>query len=667
MDTPPAFFYDGAGCIKRSFSGACAPSSFSSRSRSARSTSGPSSSSRRRRSSSSWSTSAASCSPGGARDDGRHTGAEAGQGRTGESRRPRRGGIPVAVKALLAVFVAWSFVQLLPLPPVLVKALSPRAGAIYQGLARDGLAGWEAKAFWPLSLAPRVSAGELALLLCYGLFGFLVLRTVRSRRRIEAFVLVVFAAALFQAFYGMAETFSGSERIFAYEKKYNIGSVTGTFVNRNHLAGFLEMAFPLSLGYLLAKARYFLMERGLGWRRKLLWFSQESLQWSLVLGLGTVFIGLALVFTKSRSGVLIFLMTLVLAAAAFGGWRELSDGADARRRSRGMLRLVAAAVVAVALWLGIGPVIERFGEMDISREMRRTFIANTVRMTGDFLWAGAGKGTYVDVYPMYKKIDDGLLLSYAHNDYLEVLAENGVVAGGCLIAAGVWLFAWLAGWWRKRRDNFAKGVGLGALLGVLALLVHGFTDFNLQIPANAVYFVGLCALAVNVVVKRGEERGGEGAERAGPAPGQAPAWSGGADGGSGRRSIRAGEPLSLWKASVLAAAAVALLVFVFRDFRAFRGLGLYQDARAEARSVQSAFPALERLLDDAVRLVGAPDDLEGTRPARARDGPRRERLGPRRAARPRLRQGRGELRRGPSPRPHRLLRPLRDGRDLSPL
>ena len=525
----------------------------------------------------------------------------------------RLGAIPLAVKILLAVFLVCSVVQLLPLPPALVRLVSPRAAAIYQGLARDGLAGWEARPFWPLSLSPRVSAGELVLIVCYGLFGFLVLRTVRSRRRVETFILVVFAAALFQAFYGMAETFSGSEKIFAAPKKYNIGSVTGTFVNRNHLAGFLEMAFPLSLGYLLAKGRFFLMERGLGWRRKLLWFSQESLQGTLILGLGTVLIGLALVFTKSRSGALIFLVTLLLAAAAFGGWRELSDGADDRRRMRGLLRLVGAVVVAVALWLGIGPVIERFGEMDVTKEMRRTFIANTVRMTGDFLWAGAGKGTYVDVYPMYKKVDDGFLLSYAHNDYLEVLAENGVIAGGCLIAAAVWLFAWLVGWWRKRRDNFAKGVGLGALLGILALLLHGFTDFNLQIPANAVYFVGLYALAVNVVVRRGEGEGGESggggpasdAAKTGPAAGR----SGASGGGSGRKSIRAGR-LTLLKASALGGAAVALLVFAFRDFCAFHGLGLYQDARAEARSVQSAFPALERLLDDAVGWSAHPAILK---------------------------------------------------------
>ena len=64
--------------------------------------------------------------------------------------------------------------------------------------------------------------------------------------------------------------------------------------------------------------------------------------------------------------------------------------------------------------------------------------------------------------------------------------------------------------WRRRRSSFAKGIGLGALLGVTAILLHGFTDFNLQITANAVYFTTLAMLAVAVLNKNaGAALGGE--------------------------------------------------------------------------------------------------------------------------------------------------------------
>ena len=505
------------------------------------------------------------------------------------------GGLPPAVKILLGVFLAISVLQILPLPQGVVNILSPRAAAIYRGMARDGLAGWDTRSWWTLSLSPLLSAGELVLLVCYGFFGFLVLRTVRTRGRIEIFVLVMIASALFQAFYGMAETFSGSETIFGLQKRYNMGSVTGTYVNRNHFAGFMEMIFPLSLGYLLAKAKYFLMEKGLSWRQRILWFSQESLQWSLLFGLGTAFIGIALVFAKSRSGVLIFLVTVILAAAALGSWRDLSDRADERRRLRGVVRLVFAAVLAAALWLGIGPVLERFTELDISKEGRRTFISNTFDMARGFPWAGTGKGSFVYAYPMYKKVDTGYMLSYAHNDYLESTAENGFIAGGCLVVAAFWLVVWLAGKWRKRRNNFAKGIGLGAILGILAILIHGFTDFNFQIPANAVYFVGLCALALNLVARRGEAgEGGGGREKAGEV----------SKAGGGVGEIAGLKP---WKALAGAVLAVALFAFAAKEFMGFRYLGLYQDARLEARSVQSAFPGLEGLLRKATGASGNPE------------------------------------------------------------
>ncbi|HPW19039.1 MAG TPA: hypothetical protein PLP83_11780, partial [Candidatus Aminicenantes bacterium] len=230
--------------------------------------------------------------------------------------------LPAFVKIALGVFLAFSALQLVPLPAGLVRLLSPRAYGLYAGLVRDGIA---APANWlTLSLSPSATLSELLLILCYGVFGFLVLRTVRSRARAEVLVVVILASALFQSFYGLAEVFSGHEAILGRPKKHNLGSVTGTFVNRNHLAGFLEMAFPLSLGYLLVKARYFAMEKGLSLRQKVLWFGQESLQWTFLLGLVPIFIGVGLVFSKSRSGITVLAVTAALAAAAAGSWRELS-------------------------------------------------------------------------------------------------------------------------------------------------------------------------------------------------------------------------------------------------------------------------------------------------------------------------------------------------------
>lgn len=553
----------------------------------------------------------------------------------------RRSRIPRLFRVLLLIFVLFSIVQVLPLPPGIVKILSPHAHDIYQGLAAEGLGGWHEKARWTLSFAPHTSMGKLVLMICYGLFGFLVLRVVRTKRRMEIFVLAMIASGCFQAFYGLTEFFSGAERIFGYTKRYGVGSVTGTYVNRNHFAGFLEMIFPLSLGYVLAKARYFLMDKGLSLREKVLWFSQERLQWTMLLGLVSVFIGTGLLFSKSRSGVTIFLLTVLLAAVVIAGWRTFSvangrrarnkrddaeaeeigeeseetaaAAADERRRFGRIIRVIFAIVLIAAFWLGVDPIVRRFADIDLTKAARRVFYRNTVELIGDFPLFGTGMGTFVHSYAMYEKIDDWKQLSYAHNDYLQYMAENGVVAGGCLILAGVGLFVFLVARWRRRRDNFAKAVGLGALLGILALLIHGFTDFNLQIPSNVVYFLSLCALTVNLMVggigdggRRGDGYGGEFSEReirekeaeergrrrdAEGAKGKVAA-KGSRSGWLRRRWLRTGGSVVM---------GAVLSVIAVRDFMGFMQYGEYRRIRREARSIESGFPELE---DRLMRAVG---------------------------------------------------------------
>ncbi|MGZ5468667.1 MAG: O-antigen ligase family protein [Candidatus Aminicenantales bacterium] len=486
------------------------------------------------------------------------------------------GRLPLFFKALIGVFLGFSLLQIVPLPAGLVKILSPRAYDIYAGLVRDAIIAPSSRL--TLSLSRSASVYELVLMVCYGLFGYLVLRTIRSRRRAEILIVVILASAVFQAIYGMAETFSGHNMLLGRAKRYYLDSVTGTFVNRNHFSGFLEMAFPLSLGYLLVKARYFAMEKGMTLRRRVLWFSQESLQWTLLLGLVPVFIGVGLVFSKSRSGILVLAVTAVLATVATASWRQFSgedrEAASGSREQRGLgpiVRLVVMVVLAVAVWIGIGPVVERFSETDISAEGRRIVYRNTAEMIGDFPLAGTGKGTYVNAYPMYEKVDDRVRLSFAHNDYLEYAAENGVIGGGALILAGIGLVVWLVGMWRRRRSSFAKGIGLGALLGVTAIFLHGFTDFNLQITANAVYFTTLAMLAAAVLSKN---KSGDTCQ----------------------------EYMSTGKLLIGAALAIAILVPAVRDFIGFDHLAGFRRARAEARSVESAFPALEARLKKAAAV-----------------------------------------------------------------
>jgi O-antigen ligase len=341
-----------------------------------------------------------------------------------------------------------------------------------------------------LSLAPSLSLGQLLLFFCCFLFGYLIWSSIRTKKDLEVFVWTLLAGASFQAFYGMAGFFSGSGKIWGFIKVHYLDSATGTFINRNHFSGYLEMIFPISLGYILAKADFFSMKPGGRLKEKLLWFSQDRLQKAFLLSLISVLIGLGIFFSRSRTGIFIFFATfflLALALAVFG---------KKKRRSLKMVRIVIVAVLAAAVFIGIDPIIERFAQGYMTGDMRAVYFANSVDLVGRFPLTGVGLGGFVYAYPTVRKTHDSLLVDHAHNDYLELASETGLIAALALVAAALIALVWAVRRWRERHDPLIRGVMLGAILGVTAILIHSLTDFNLQIPANAATFAAVFALAL---------------------------------------------------------------------------------------------------------------------------------------------------------------------------
>lgn len=412
--------------------------------------------------------------------------------------------LPAWLKIFPAVALLVAAIQLVPLPLSVLSVLSPHAYVLRSSLAAGGIGGAAGGGAWaPLSLVPNFTLYELVSYVFYFLFGYLVYKHVRERRRVEILVLLMLACAALQAFYGLVELFGGTERILGFKKVDYLGSATGTFINRNHFSGFLEMIFPLSLGYLLAKANFFALKKGVSLKEKILWFSQERLQKSVLFGLVSVVIGVGIIFSRSRTGIFIFLagiflMVIVLSGA--GGRSEERVGAGrGSRRSVKVIRTVFFVVFFAAALIGIKPVIERFSLTDLARETRPIIYKNTAELIKNFPLFGTGLRSYLYAYPMFEKKSVAGLMDHAHNDYLELLAEAGIIGGGALIIFVFGLVIHLFLKWAQRRDSFIRGVGLGCLVGIAAILIHSLTDFNLRITANAVYFVTLFALGIRVV------------------------------------------------------------------------------------------------------------------------------------------------------------------------
>jgi O-antigen ligase len=231
--------------------------------------------------------------------------------------------------------------------------------------------------------------------------------------------------------------------------------------------------------------------------------------------------GLTVVVSLSRGGMISVFAGLIFVAMMSGRTARTDSRASDRHlsssssRSRVKARIGAVAAIALAIvvgviWIGAEAVINRaaqsidapapsqmsfFGRNWVWRDTWAMFASNPV--------LGVGLGAYETVYPIYTHSNGYLLVQYAHNDYLQLLSDAGIVGG----IAGVWflvlLFRAIARGTRSP-DPLMSGLALGCGGGIFSILVHSLFDFNLQIPSNCLLFLLLTAV-VSVIAATVDE------------------------------------------------------------------------------------------------------------------------------------------------------------------
>lgn len=407
-------------------------------------------------------------------------------------------------KILFVGFFIFLFVQMLPLPKFLVKVFSPSSYAFQERF----LPGFSERHFISFSLIPAHTLREGLEILAYFLLGFLIVKTVTERQQIMRIFTVLVAMGAFQALYGLFELYNKNPRILFYEKMYGLDSVSGTFVNRNHFSGYMEMVIPLAIGLVIARIDLISL-MNLRWKDRILRLSEKGLSMSLLISLSIVVMAIAVVFSKSRSGLFLLLFAFIL----FLGLIVLifKRVEDQKRLTRNFVAGVFIIIIFVSLYVGIDATIERFALDKLLREGRPTYWANTAELFIDYPLLGTGLGTFPSLYPDKESGDTLIRLYHAHNDYIEYLSELGIV-GMVLLLGGI-LFMLIKSFivWKGRRHPEVKGLGLGGVIAVVCILIHSLTDFNLHIPANMLLFSAVLSLtAVVVFHKRGEANNSRG-------------------------------------------------------------------------------------------------------------------------------------------------------------
>jgi O-antigen ligase len=388
--------------------------------------------------------------------------------------------------AALALLVGAIGLQLVPLPDQLIRFLSPETDAILQRY----VLGYPVSVHGhPLSIRPAATALAFAAAAALALLFVGLARTLtrRDARYIAGGVSVLGAV---MALAGLVQKATWNGKIYGLWQPEQAGESFGPFVNRNHFAGWMLMAIPLTLAYFSARISRGTAHLKPAWRNRLLWLSSPEANQTILVGFAAFAMAVALMFTMSRSGILGLMAGLTLAGVALG--RRGTTGAE-RAAAAGLLIFVAVAAI---WWTGLDRLVLRFSEREAAGGGRLGIWADTWRIARLFPVTGTGLNTFGSATIFYQTSNPLLHFAETHNDYLQLLAEGGALV--CVPAAFA-IFAMARSvrqkLGRSSEDPSDYWIRVGAVIGIVSVALQETVDFSLQMPGNATLFVVLLALA----------------------------------------------------------------------------------------------------------------------------------------------------------------------------
>ena len=340
------------------------------------------------------------------------------------------------------------------LPPLLALIFLGAAQLLFRGTA-----------------SPYETRIELQLLIALTLLLFLATQAFRTADDWRFFVWFIMSLGFLVAIFGILQHLTFNGKLYWFREMHYGGIPFGPYVNRNHFAGFAELVIPVALVPLV-----------LGKVRPERWFAVILLA---LLPLGALFL------SASRGGIISFAAELGVLALLL-----------VLRRTGGKHVLAGAVVLLVAFmlvsWLGVRQILERFSSMqslEVSSGKRASMRLDTWHIFREHPLTGTGLGTLQTVFPAYETLYDAKVVNHSHNDYLEALAETGIVGAACCAWFLGALFFHSLRRLLLRDKSFSAALHLSGLVACSGFLVHSLVDFNLHIPGNALLFFLLANLA----------------------------------------------------------------------------------------------------------------------------------------------------------------------------
>lgn len=393
----------------------------------------------------------------------------------------------------VALFVAYCGLQLAPFPSQWLRTLSPGAARLYAAESitdlspvpvpattaeKDPILNPASPATRPLTVSPEQTRSRLLLLVSMAAAFFLVARWASEATRVMFLLSSITITAFVVALFGLVQYLTWNGRIYWFRRVPSTSSF-GPFVNHNHFAGYVGMVIPIALCF-----GFFFMES----RKREDDHSAPDRLGRLGLALfASVLLVVSLFFSLSRGGIL---STLIGGIVLF---TLVSKRMVSRVATWSMAILLAVVAVVLIGWIGADIVRHQIGsygtiEHEASFQSRVIIWRTMLEHGRDFLWLGSGLGTFEESFATYTPPGSAQRWDRAHNDYLQLGWETGLVGLAIfLVAAGVFVRKY---WWPalRSRSHPLSLFRLGLAISVLTIALHSLVDFNLQIGSNGFLF-----------------------------------------------------------------------------------------------------------------------------------------------------------------------------------
>jgi O-antigen ligase len=411
---------------------------------------------------------------------------------------PARGALTAALPAALRYMVLYGVAALPIYGALTFGAVEPWSLFGFQKLATGLLVLWAVQQlasgtkfianplYVPVGMFAAITGAQLLLhrtayayatwttsltYLAYAMILLVAVQVLRTRDEVKRVLGFLTVSGFLIAIFAVIQDLTSKGEIYWMVPVRGPSFIFGPYVNHNHYAGLMEMLapFPLVLS---------MMEELTPPKRVLLAFAGIAMA-------STIFLSL------SRGGMTAFAFEVVFLAVVLW-WKNAS------RRSAAIFATACLLILVSLLWLGGKRMVERFVSFktdEASYHTRLQIARDSIPMVKAHPVMGWGLGTFTTVYPKYRSFYADVFINAAHNDYVQVLTETGMLGFAavlCFLA-----LVYVSGFRKLRgpRLDMPQAATLAALLGVTGIVVHSFVDFNLQVPANAALFYLLAAIA----------------------------------------------------------------------------------------------------------------------------------------------------------------------------